>query len=120
MLLAGRALQRDGLVGFGRQTAAWGLVDGAIAGAGTLGRRRRGELTPEEQGRKARSLGRLLLINAAADVGYMVGGAVIALRSREGRPVRGMNEGDGAAIVVQGAFLLALDVSQAMRLRMSG
>ncbi|MEI7630536.1 MAG: hypothetical protein WCJ73_05255 [Actinomycetes bacterium] len=42
--LVGRKAQNDDLVGFGRQTAAWGAVDALIAGAGVLSRRRRGPL----------------------------------------------------------------------------
>ncbi len=80
--------------GFGRQTAAWGAVDGAIATVGARNRRRRGPTDP-------RRLRRVLLVNAGLDVGYVVTGAAL-LRTDRWR-------GDGAAVVVQGAFLLVLD-----------
>ena len=93
--------------GFGRQTVAWGAVDGAIAYAGVLGRRRRG---PTDRVR----LRRVLLLNAGVDVGYLVAGAALA----RGRPVRGRTyRGDGLAVLVQGAFLLLLDATAAARLR---
>ncbi|WP_082556545.1 hypothetical protein [Modestobacter sp. Leaf380] len=88
--------------GFGRQTAAWGAVDGVIAGVGAHNRRRRG---PTDPGR----LRRVLLVNAGLDVGYLALGAAL-LRTDRWR-------GDGAAVVVQGAFLLALDSTAAAALR---
>jgi len=48
--------------GFGRQTAAWGLVDGAIAYAGVRARRRKGPTDPAR-------LRTVLLVNAGLDVG---------------------------------------------------
>jgi hypothetical protein len=101
---------------FGRQTAMWGVVDALIAGAGTLSRSRRGELTQEQVNAEARKLRTLLLINAAADVVYIAGGAHIAVRAgREGTSFR-MTRGDGLAILIQGAFLLALDATYARKL----
>ena len=88
--------------GFGRQTLAWGAVDGAIALVGTRNRRRRGPTAPER-------LRRVLLVNAALDLGYL-GAAVWLLRDGRWR-------GDGAAVAVQGAFLLVLDSAAARRLR---
>ena len=88
--------------GFGRQTAAWGLVDGAIAGVGA---RRRASGHTTEPAR----LRTVLLVNAGLDVGYLAGGAWL-LRSSRWR-------GDALAVLVQGAFLLWLDVSTAGRLR---
>jgi hypothetical protein len=88
--------------GFGRQTAAWGAIDGGIAAVGARNRRRRGPTDP------ARLL-KVLLVNAGLDVGYLAAGAAL-LRSDRWR-------GDGAAVVVQGAFLLALDATAAAALR---
>jgi hypothetical protein len=94
---------------FGRQTAAWGAIDAIIAGAGVLGRTRRGELTDAEATAKARSLRRLLIINAVADVGYIGLGAYLALHPKRSR-------GDGVAIIIQGSFLLVLDATYAKRI----
>jgi len=88
--------------GFGRQMLAWGAVDGAIA---LLGSRRRAEKGPTEPGR----LRRVLLVNAGLDVGYLAAGAWLV---RDGRW-----RGDGAAVLVQGAFLLLLDGTAARALR---
>ncbi len=94
---------------FGRQTAAWGVIDAIIAGGGVIGRRRRGELTDEEATKKARGLRRLLIINGIADVGYVGLGAYLALHPKRSR-------GDGLAIVIQGGFLLVLDATYAVRM----
>jgi|GEM_PF-429579 hypothetical protein len=94
---------------FGRQTAVWGAINAIIAGAGAIGRSRRGELTDEEATAKARSLHRLLLINAAADVAYSGVGVYLAMSPRRSR-------GDGVAVIIQGGFLLVLDTVYARRL----
>ena len=87
---------------FGRQTAAWGAVDGAIAWAGARKRARTGPTDPAR-------LRRVLLVNAGLDVGYLAAGAALV---RHGRW-----PGDGWAVVVQGAFLLVLDSAAARALR---
>jgi hypothetical protein len=116
LALVGRRSENEQLVSFGRQNAAWGAIDALIAGGGVFSRRRRGSLTVEQEIKKARGLRTLLLVNAAADVGYVVGGLFVKARGCKGLKTLRMDAGDGAAIVVQGAFLLALDVSQARRL----
>ena len=88
--------------GFGRQTAAWGAVDGAIAYAGRRGRKRKG---PTDPGR----LRRILLLNAGLDLGYLAVGARLSRTERW--------HGDGLAVLVQGAFLLLLDTTAASRIR---
>ena len=117
--LIGKRTGRKQWVRFGRQTAMWGAVDALIAGAGALSRSRRGELTPEEVDAEARKLRTLLLINAAADVLYVAGGAHIAFHAKPGPPEKTsfrMGRGDGLAILIQGAFLLALDGTYARKL----
>ena len=88
--------------GFGRQTALWGAVDGAIALVGAQKRATRGPTDPAR-------LRRVLLVNAGLDVGYLAAGAWLV---RDGRW-----RGDGAAVLVQGAFLLVLDGTAARALR---
>ncbi len=125
--LLGRRGGRQQWVRFGRQTAMWGAIDGLIAGAGTWSRSRRGTLTDEEVHREAKRLRLLLTVNAIADVLYVAGGAHIAFHAKPARvdgtghlvPERTsfrMGRGDGVAIIIQGAFLLALDATYARRL----
>ena len=117
--LIGHATGRKQWTRFGRQTALWGAVDGLIAGAGALSRSRRGELTQEDVEFEATKLRVMLLLNAAADVLYIAGGAHIAFHAKPGPPERTslrMGRGDGIAIMIQGAFLLALDATYARKL----
>lgn len=80
--------------GFGRQTLAWGAIDGAIAAVGARRRAARGPTDPAR-------LRRVLLVNAGLDVGYLATGGWLV---RDGRW-----RGDGVAVLVQGLFLLVLD-----------
>jgi hypothetical protein len=81
---------------FGRQTFGWGVVNAAIAGWAAR------RPTPDTE-----RLRKILMLNAVADVGYV---SIGALMHRKGlRP-------DGAAVIVQGAFLLALDTHFAYHL----
>jgi hypothetical protein len=116
LALIGRKTDNAQVSKFGRQTAAWGAVDAAIAGVGLLTRLRRGALSEDQADHEIRKLRRLLVINAVADLGYIAGGMAIIGRSRRGLPSLRMGAGDGAAIAIQGAFLLVLDVSQAVNL----
>lgn len=125
--LIGHRTGRKQWMRFGRQTALWGAVDALIAGAGALSRSRRGELTQEQVDFEATKLRVLLLFNAAADVVYIAGGAHIAFHAKPGRidpptpevtSLR-MGRGDGLAIIIQGAFLLALDATYARKLSSS-
>lgn len=114
--LLGKRTGRRQWLTFGRQTAMWGAVDALIAGAGALSRSRRGELTDEEVEFERVKLRTLLILNAAADVVYIAGGAHIAVRAgRDGTSFR-MTRGDGLAILIQGAFLLALDATYARKI----
>ena len=120
--LLGKRTGRKQWMRFGRQTAMWGAVDALIAGAGALSRSRRGELNQEQVDAEARKLRTLLLINAAADVVYIAGGAHIAFHAKPGSPEKTsfrMGRGDGLAILIQGAFLLALDATYARKLTAS-
>ena len=117
LALWGKRRGRHGLLAFGRQTVGWGVVDAAIAGVGAMVSHRRGPLDEPRAAKQARSLRRTLLVNAAADVGYVAGGAVVARRARAGRPLSRLAAGDGLAMVLQGLFLLVLDLTHARRLR---
>lgn len=96
------------IAGFARQNLAWGAIDLAIAGAGL-----RSEQQPvPDPADAARSLRRLLLVNSALDVGYVAAGlALVRVRRVRGRD----SVGDGLAVVLQGGFLLVLDVVHAVR-----
>ncbi|NQU38307.1 MAG: hypothetical protein HQ526_12050 [Actinobacteria bacterium] len=97
----------DGIRAFGQQTAMWGLVDLGIAGVSLL----------RPAGDPAR-IRKVLLINAALDVGYIAGGACVAYcqPSFGGRITEEAASGHGVAVVVQGTQLLVFDLWNARQL----
>lgn len=113
---------REDLVkGMGEQFAGWGAVNMAIA---TFGKRsaasRRQEpdaLTPAVIAKEQRNLARLLWINAALDVLYVLGGLRV-VRTKGAADERWRGRGWG--IVVQGGFLFFFDVIQALALGRRG
>lgn len=114
--LVGKKLEQRDAVQFGRQTAIWGGVDAVIAGIGLLSQRRRGTMSETQTDKQIRKLRGLLVINAVADVAYVAGGIAVLSQSKRKKSSLRMGPGDGLAIVIQGAFLFVLDVSQAKRL----
>ena len=113
------AVRRDPWwLAFGLQNAGWGVVDLGIVAALTLTQNRQlrrlaDPYAPAELERRRRRLQTVLLINVAADAGYVLGGLALCRR----RPERPAAAGAGAAIVVQGAFLLLHDGFHAWRSR---
>ncbi len=95
--------------GFGLQTLMWGAIDLALA-AVTRGR----DKVPQ-----TRTLRRILLVNAALDVGYVAAGAHLAVRTPTlgGRLRPADARGHGLAVVLQGAALFVIDLTAARRLR---
>lgn len=91
-----------GVSAFGQQCATWGAINLAIAGFGFW----RSRSKPADLPR----LRTILLVNAALDVGYMAVGVAL-IGSVRGRtdPHAEVRRGHGAAIIVQGAGLGAID-----------
>ena len=102
---------------FAQQSIAWGAIDGALAIAGWIGAQRKAA-DPQNhhvhiQRQEASKLRRLLWINAALDVLYILVGVWLAIRNdQERRSWRG----HGWGIAVQGVFLLLFDSIHALRL----
>ncbi|MCK6079574.1 hypothetical protein KZX37_02925 [Microbacterium sp. EYE_5] len=94
---------------FGLQNLMWGAIDIALAGV-----TRRQDAVP-----KKRMLRRILLVNAALDVGYIAAGGHLAARTPSfgGRLSPTAARGHGLAIVIQGAALFVIDLTAARRLR---
>ena len=105
-LVGARAPRRDGGSGllrhFAIQTAAWGVVEGVVAGLAWRGLALRDYAA-------ATRLDRMLWLNVGLDAGYIGIGATLAIAAwtlgRRAAPV-----GAGIGIVVQGCALLALDL----------
>lgn len=93
---------------FGVQTLLWGAIDVALAAF-----TRRQDSVPT-----TRMLRRILLVNAALDVGYAATGAHLVARTPSfgGRLTPADARGHGRAIVIQGAALFVIDLTAARRL----
>ena len=105
---------------FGQQHLGWGAVDlGIVAVVQALQERTMSRLRdPNEPAildQRRRHLRRILVGNAVADAGYCVVGAVLWRRLRTNPRAAGA----GAAIVIQGAFLMAHDSYHAYGCRVS-
>jgi hypothetical protein len=95
--------------GFGVQTLMWGAIDLMLAAVA----RGRGQVP------RAQILRRILLVNAALDVGYVAAGALLAVRKPTlgGRLRPADARGHGLAVVLQGAALFVVDLIAARSLR---
>lgn len=101
--------------GVGSQSVGWGLINVAIALVGQVVTSRRharlpDPLAPEVMFREAHNLRRLLWVNTALDVLYMIGG--VRLAQTRGRS-SSMWKGIGLGIVIQGALLFVFDLIHA-------
>lgn len=88
----------------GGMTAAWGAINGGIAGLGAVGSRQPAA-DPVAAAAKTR---RVLAVNIGLDALYVGAGAWMAARGTATADRR--LHGAGAAIVAQGGFLWAFDV----------
>ena len=89
--------------------AAWNTVNLGLAAAGSVSLARRADETLAQRQARGAKLHRVLAINAGLDVGYMATGATLwAVGSQQNRPEL---HGAGASLLVQGAFLLAFDLT---------
>lgn len=102
----------DLLKGFGSQFLGWGVVNAAIAALGLSGatrnekRRQEGEISPTEHTHQAIQFERFVWFNVLLDIGYMLGGGLLARRN----PDEPRKQGMGWGILLQGAFLFFWDI----------
>jgi hypothetical protein len=95
---------------FGRQSAAWGLINACIAlGGQYAAERAQARATPARERAQARWLRRLLWLNAGLDVFYILGGLWAA------RQPAARRRGHGAAVIVQGLALFIFDTYHAQK-----
>lgn len=98
---------------FHQMNAGWNAINLAIAGYGyyIAAKTDAASLDLVTSMKDNHNLQKLLLLNAGLDVGYLLGGAYLMEKAKntENRPER--LKGFGRSIVLQGAFLLAFDVS---------
>ncbi|HCH61260.1 MAG: hypothetical protein CL927_13730 [Deltaproteobacteria bacterium] len=95
--------------------AAWNTVNLGLAAAGAVSLSRRPVETLEERTTRGKRLHRLLAINAGLDVGYMAAGSTLWALGATGSD--DLLVGVGSSLVLQGAFLLAFDLTYRARHR---
>ena len=96
---------------FHEMNVFWNVVNLGLAGAGLYGAYRSdpAALTAWESFQEQQSIEKILLFNAALDVGYMLGGAYMMERSRRVRNKPERLKGYGQSLILQGGFLLVFD-----------
>ena len=100
--------------GVGSQFLGWAAVNAAIAVGGSFVAEQRrvreaDSALPKGMMREANKLQRLLRVNAALDIVYMLGGLWMLGRNRQKPWLRGV----GLGIILQGLFLFVFDVIHA-------
>lgn len=105
--------------GIGIQFIAWGGVDLLIAVFGMVGtNKRKSRLSTNELSasapKESSNLKRILLINTALDVLYMVGGIVLILTLGASNDLW---HGHGIGILIQGGFLFFFDLIHALQIQ---
>lgn len=95
----------------GNQFIAWGAIDAGIAIGGQIASNNRIDQyenagKAEVKQKEAKNLSRLLWINAALDVLYILGGFFWSKRDK----------GNGLGVLIQGAFLLFFDCFHALKM----
>lgn len=106
-------------LGIGIQFIAWGVVDGAVAWIGyRSARKRQTNITADQKQQsmqisEKRRLGRILWINTAVDVLYVLGGGYLARIFGATNPFW---YGTGIGVIIQGGFLFFFDWLHARRL----
>ncbi len=91
----------------GIQAVVWGAIDAALAYSGPENARNKLQqgTTDAEQQEEAQRFQRIVAINAALDVLYVLGGSLLVRRAGSNEARRGA----GIGIIIQGAFLLVYD-----------
>jgi hypothetical protein len=111
-------LQARFWLGMGLQFIAWGAVNGVIAWLGGRSARQRHASLEADQMQSAqiaekRKIGRILWINTALDVLYVLGGGYLARTLGANNPFW---YGTGIGVIIQGGFLFFFDWLHAKKL----
>lgn len=95
-----------------QMNAYWNTVNLAIAGLGiwALRLQQKQTATPEQVIRDQKNVEKLLLLNTGLDVSYIITG--LYMKERGLRLSNDRNTGYGNSLVIQGGFLLVLDLVQ--------
>jgi hypothetical protein len=104
--------------GLGQQFTGWGIIDALIAIFGQRAAENRHARLPDPLSSEiiegeTKKLSKILWINTGLDVGYIVGGTVMAFTKGKTNPGW---RGHGIGVIIQGGFLLLFDLFHAWKL----
>ncbi|TFG06770.1 hypothetical protein EU538_09735 [Candidatus Thorarchaeota archaeon] len=92
--------------GIGLQAILWGVIDAVIALAGFY----------RKQDQSAEKMAKILLINVFLDIGYQVVGLLLVTFLWQNLYILG----NGAGVIIQGAFLFCLDLYYYLKFKRLG
>ena len=112
-------------LGFGLTTAAFGVIDAALAvplldlghqrrhgiDEGRFGELRGAKRVLEASITQQRTSGQVFALNVGLDIAYIVAGVLMFFLGRADDPNEGYLTGSGVAMISQGAFLLGFDIA---------
>lgn len=100
---------------FGIQALAWGVIDGLIGWFGLRKAKKNlgNQKTLQQEEKESQKLRKILWVNTALDVLYILGGVSLVLFFGD-RSV--LWRGTGWGVIVQGTFLYIFDISHAVRI----
>jgi hypothetical protein len=116
-ILMSRSSRKE-VQGAGKQFLGWGIVNAGIAGVGKISAARQLKNIEDPQApgivhQETKKLSRLLWLNSALDILYILGGARLMKRRRD--PTKSWY-GQGIGIMLQGGFLFFFDLIHVLRL----
>lgn len=95
---------------FYQMNVYWNAVNGALAGLGVLGaKKKQGNLSAFQTLEEQSSTEKIFLINTGLDVAYVMTGVYLLEKSKNSTDNKDMLKGYGQSVILQGGFLLLFD-----------
>ena len=95
---------------FYQMNVYWNVVNGALAGLGVLGaKKKQGNLSAFQTLEEQSSTEKTFLINTGLDAAYVMTGVYLLEKSKNSMDNQDMLKGYGQSVILQGGFLLLFD-----------
>ena len=95
---------------FHQMNVYWNVVNGALAGLGVLGaKKKQGNLSAFQTLEEQSSTEKTFLINTGLDAAYVMTGVYLLEKSKNSTDNKDMLKGYGQSVILQGGFLLLFD-----------
>lgn len=95
---------------FYQMNVYWNVVNGALAGLGVLGaKKKQGDLSAFQTLEEQSSTEKTFLINTGLDAAYVMTGVYLLEKSKNSVDNQDMLKGYGRSVILQGGFLLLFD-----------